>query len=122
MPIKISKQKWLFKRFLSMTQMEKEGSGSLASMVILASDWLCTDNRSLCLLRALGYSSKRTKDIRHIKEEILVSLNEPFLKWNFIRYGFDGDDILKERDFFQLLERDYFCIRFVLILYSCSLH
>ena len=90
-------------------------------MVVLASAWSCTD-RSLCLFRALGYSSKRTKDITHIKEEILVSLNEPFLKWNFIRYGFDGDDILKERDFFQLLERDYFCIRFVLILYSCSLH
>ena len=78
-----------------MTQMKKEGSGSLASMVILASEWACTDNRSLCLLRALGYFSKSTKDIRQIKEQILVSFNETFLKWNFIRYGFDSDVILK---------------------------
>ena len=67
----------------------KEDSGSLASMILLASDWSCTDSRSLFLLRALGYSSKRTKDIRHIKEEIPVSFNEPF-----DRYGFDSDVIL----------------------------
>ena len=52
-----------------MTQMEKEDLGRLAAMVILASNWLCTDNRSLCLLRALGYSSKRAKDIRNIKKK-----------------------------------------------------
>ena len=75
--------------------MEKEGSGSLASMVILASEWACTDNRSFCLLKAVGYSSKKDKNIRHFQEEILVYFNETFPQWNL----FDTDVILKEREF-----------------------
>ena len=68
-----------------MIQMEKEGSGSLAS--ILASDWSCTDSMSLCLHRALATPHKGPK-ISDISKRYLCPLMNFFLKWNFIKYGY----------------------------------
>ena len=70
--------------FLSKNQLAKEGTESVAPVVILALaptlDRSLKSDRSLCLVRALRYYLDRTSDIRQDKQLVFVSFKKGFDK------------------------------------------
>ena len=70
--------------FLSKNQLAREGPDSVAPVVIPALaptlDRSCTEDRSLCPVRALRYYLDRTNDLRQGKELVFVSFKKGFDK------------------------------------------
>ena len=70
--------------FLSKNQLARDGPASVAPMVIpalaLTLDRSLSEDRSLCLVRALQYYLDKTKDLRQGKDLVFVSFRKRFHK------------------------------------------